>query len=143
MSAPLLTFRVDGTPKPKGSLRHVGNGRMVEQLAGSAPWRERVLWAAKQAATSANLNRLEGPVWIAAHFYFIPPKSAPKSRVWWPTTRTSGDLDKLLRNLFDALVDASVIRDDSQIVDVIATKDPDEHPHMAVKLGMFDAWAAP
>jgi Holliday junction resolvase RusA-like endonuclease len=143
MTTPLLSFRVDGTPKPKGSMRHVGNGRMVEQLAGSAPWRERVLWAAKEAATAAALDRLDGSVWVTAHFYFTPPKSAPKRRVWWPTTRTSGDLDKLLRNLFDALVDAGIIRDDSQIVHVIAGKGAATLPHMEARLGEYDTLAAP
>jgi hypothetical protein len=39
--ATLITF-VPGVPAPKGSLRYVGNGRMIEQVKASVPWRERV-----------------------------------------------------------------------------------------------------
>lgn len=55
-------------------------------------------------------------------FTFDRPKAAPKSRPCWPTTRSSGDIDKLQRAVFDALTDAGVWRDDSQVVDVRARK---------------------
>lgn len=113
-----LQFRVDGVPKPKGSMRHVGNGRMVEQVEGSAPWRERVLWAARKAAQDTGWERLDGPVTVGITAWYERPKSAPKRRDWHPVTRTSGDADKVARNILDALVDAAVIRDDSQIVEL-------------------------
>jgi Holliday junction resolvase RusA-like endonuclease len=50
------------------------------------------------------------------------PASAPKRRVTWPTTRDSGDIDKLLRSTFDALTTAGAIADDSRIVEITARK---------------------
>lgn len=59
---------------------------------------------------------------LAVVFTFDRPKSAPKSRRVWPVTRSSGDLDKLCRAVFDALVDAGVMRDDSQVVRLTTSK---------------------
>jgi Holliday junction resolvase RusA-like endonuclease len=84
------------------------------------PWREAVKQAALDAL--AGRDRLEGPVSVDVLFTFDPPKSAPKSRRCWPITRSSGDLDKLQRAVFDALTDAGVWRDDSQVIDVRARK---------------------
>lgn len=129
-----LTFVVHGVPKPKGSLKHVGRGRLQEQLEGSKPWREAVKWAALQAVadregTGDPFATLSGPVQVDVVFCFAKPKSAPKTRRTWPITRSSGDVDKLLRNLLDALVDAAVIGDDSQVVKTTPEKAyAGEHP---------------
>jgi Holliday junction resolvase RusA-like endonuclease len=129
-----LRFVVWGVPKPKGSLRHVGNGRLKEQLEGSAPWREAVKYAGLEAVrgregTGRPFATLSGPIELDVVFTFAKPKSAPRSRRTWPITRSSGDFDKLLRNVSDALVDAGVIADDSQIVRVVGEKAyPGEHP---------------
>jgi Holliday junction resolvase RusA-like endonuclease len=122
-----LTFTALGVPKAKGSMRHVGNSRMIEQLAGSKPWRETVKSAAVDAVnaregTGDPFATLSGPVVVDAVFTFAKPKSAPKRRRIWPITRSSGDVDKLARNLLDALVDAWVLADDSQVVDLRARK---------------------
>lgn len=103
-----------GRPKPKGSLRHVGRGRMVEQLEGSAPWREAVKWAAVRSA----IRTLDGPLLLDAIVTVPKPASAPKRRRTWPITRSSGDIDKHARNILDALDDASAYGDDSQVVDL-------------------------
>lgn len=129
-----LTFTVFGVPKAKGSMKHVGHGRMVEQLAGSKPWREAVKWAALEAiaareGTGDPFATLSGPVVVEVVFCFAKPKSAPKSRRIWPITRSSGDVDKLLRNVLDALVDAAVMGDDSQVVKAVPEKAfVGEHP---------------
>jgi crossover junction endodeoxyribonuclease RusA len=123
-----LVITVHGKPGPQGSKRHVGNGVMVESSAKVKPWREAVKAAALQAGAA---ERLEGPVEVAVCFCFDKPKSAPKRRRTWPTTRSSGDVDKLLRATFDALTDAGVFRDDSQVVHVSAWKaftDEDDAP---------------
>jgi len=121
---PALTLTVYGQPKPKGSLRHIGHGRMVEQLAGSKPWREAVKYAALEArAVNGQLTpAIVGPIHVDLVITVEKPKSAPKRRRTWPITRSSGDLDKIQRNCFDALVDAGAIGDDSQIVKVTAVK---------------------
>jgi len=106
---------------------------MVESSKKVAPWREAVKHAALasiQAECEARFGgvypsaflRLDGPVRLDIAFVFDKPKSAPKRRRTWPITRASGDVDKLQRSTFDALTDAGVMRDDSQVVDVHARK---------------------
>lgn len=113
-----LDFEVRGRPAPKGSLRHVGNGRLVEQVKGSAPWRAEVARAAAQAATWQGWTTLTGPVEVIACVQ-VPHLKTPRT---WPITRSSGDLDKHARNLLDAIVDAGLIVDDSQVVALHLTK---------------------
>lgn len=128
---PILDVFVAGTPKPKGSLRHVGKGRMVEQLAGSPTWRGTVREVAHGAArccadpTCGHLKAgypNTGGVEVRAVLFFAKPKSAPKTRDILPVTRSTGDIDKHARNLLDALVDAGVLRDDSQVIDLTVSK---------------------
>lgn len=128
---------VEGQPKPKGSLKHIGRGRLVEQVAGSTPWRQRVAWAARQ--------QYQGdPLVVAAVVDFevrvALPKSAPKRRVTWPATRSSGDIDKHARNILDALVDGGVLADDSRVVNLRGRKRhclPGEVPGAVIEV-----WAA-
>lgn len=110
---------VNGIPKPKGSLRHIGRGRLVEQVKGSGTWRDRIAWAAREQHGGE-------PITVAVVVDFEvrvePPKSAPKRRGTLPITRSSGDLDKHARNICDALVDGGVIKDDSCVVDLRGRK---------------------
>lgn len=130
MSAPSLTITVHGKPAPQGSKRHVGRGVMVESSKKVAPWREAVKEAALRAlevrsagcCESRALHRLDGPVALELTFCFDKPASAPKRRTTWPIKRSTFDIDKLQRSTFDALTDAGVFRDDSQVVDVTASK---------------------
>lgn len=113
-----------GQPKPKGSMKHIGRGRMAEQLAGSKPWRFMIAHATLDTIRGLDLGiPLEGPIRIEATITVQRPKSAPKRRRTWPITRSSGDIDKHARNLLDALTDASLIRDDSQVTELYVTKD--------------------
>lgn len=124
-----IEFTVYGIPKPKGSLKHIGHGRMKEQLEGSPVWRE----AVKQAAINARIvgrigasavfrPTMEGPIAAEISVTVPKPKSAPKRRRTWPITRSSGDIDKIARNCLDALTDAGLIGDDSQVVDLHIAK---------------------
>lgn len=125
-----LSFTVPGIPVPQGSKRHVGNGRMIEANAGLMPWRQAII-AAAVAAADANED------WVstgtrratyAASFGFAFPR--PKAHLGVngvkpgapdrPSTRP--DLDKCIRAVFDALTQAQVIGDDSQIVRLFAHK---------------------
>jgi crossover junction endodeoxyribonuclease RusA len=117
----LAQFTVLGRPAPKGSKRHVGHGIMVESSKKVGPWCEAVKAAFDRSGQQA--TRFEGPVRVIIAFYFPPLSKTPKNRRIYPHTRASGDLDKLLRSTFDALVDVGVIKDDSQVVTVGATKD--------------------
>jgi Holliday junction resolvase RusA-like endonuclease len=128
-STDALVITVYGDPKPKGSMRHVGKGRMVEQVAGGKPWREAVKWAALDAREEWRVGwlndhwrPLDGPLCCEITYTVRKPASAPKTRVTWPITRSSGDVDKVARNVLDALVDAGVMRDDSQVVELTVRK---------------------
>lgn len=127
----ILNIFVPGIPKPKGSLRHVGKGRLVEQLAGSPDWRSTVRHEAHRhvrCCTDPTCGYLKdrfpntAALGVNAQLYFAKPKSAPKTREIEPVTRSSGDIDKHARNLLDALVDAGVMRDDSQVVYLAVAK---------------------
>lgn len=111
-----LSFIVLGKPAPQGSKRHVGHGIMVESSPRARTWRDAVRIAAADAAADAGWGRTAGPVQVRIDFYFDKPKSAPKNRETWPITRSSGDVDKLARAVLDAIVQAGVIVDDSQVV---------------------------
>lgn len=117
-----LNVTVHGSPAPQGSKRHVGRGIMVESSRRVKPWREAVKEAILRALGEEG-PPVGGPVGARVIFTFSRPKSAPKRRRLWPTTRTSGDVDKLLRATFDAITDAGVVwQDDSQVVHVTAEK---------------------
>ncbi|HEY9474350.1 MAG TPA: RusA family crossover junction endodeoxyribonuclease [Mycobacteriales bacterium] len=127
---PGLVIIVRGQPKPKGSLRHIGHGRMKEEVKGSPAWRLAVKDAAVTAAEDAGLTEpLVCPLAVEATITVLKPQSAPKRRETWPITRSSGDIDKHARNLLDALADAGVMRDDSQVIDLHIRKCyPGQHP---------------
>ena len=114
-----LTIHVPGKPAPKGSLRHVGHGRLVEQVKGSKPWREAIVLAAAQERDRWGWQTATGAVGVEIETTFERPKTSRHER---PITRSSGDVDKLARNVLDALVDAHIIRDDSQVVAMCITK---------------------
>lgn len=109
-----LAFVAYGTPVPQGSMRHVGNGRMVHK-AELIAWRVKVLQAALTAAPSYGITLpLDGPLFISATFYLPKPKR-PKFEV--PATKP--DLDKLCRAIGDALAPkrgVRVLAEDSRVI---------------------------
>lgn len=121
---PDLEFTVnDHRPAPQGSKRHVGRGRLLEQSKRVAPWRQAVDHAARLAVVASHLEQpLDGPLSVEIVFTVRKPASAPKRRITWPTTRDSGDIDKLIRSTFDALTTGGAIADDSRVVEVTARK---------------------
>ncbi|MFD5599213.1 RusA family crossover junction endodeoxyribonuclease [Leucobacter sp. NPDC058333] len=108
----LLSFHVAGVPVPQGS-KTVFNGRAVDANAKKLrPWRRHVTATARAAMVAAGLNEpLDGPLVLAQEFVFERPKSVKRAH---PSVKPDGD--KLLRALCDALTDAGVWRDDSQMV---------------------------
>lgn len=121
-----VAITVIGRPAPQGSKRHVGRGVMVESSQYTRPWRESVkeaVRAYRQRHGLVDYRFGQGvPLTVKVAFHFDRPKSAPKRRRVWPVTRSSGDVDKLLRSTLDALVDAGLIWDDSQVVTVVGLK---------------------
>lgn len=131
----MLTFHAEGVPVPKGSLRHVGNGRLVEQTKAK-PWMSRIRAAALKAAADTGHNRITVPVEVDVTFTFIRPKSA-KNRLY-PHMRSVGDLDKLCRSLLDALqpskTEDGVMDDDSLVVSLTAHKVYGDVPGVSVRV---------
>jgi Holliday junction resolvase RusA-like endonuclease len=140
----ILQFDVLALPGPQGSKRFVGTskagrGILVESSAKVKPWREAVVYAARQAvaqvsrplldtATGAvvqcvrphdNMRAyplpLEGPLGVSMVFTLPKPKSAPKRTRSWPDKKP--DLSKLARSTEDALSDAGVWVDDARVVE--------------------------
>ena len=115
-----ISFQVHGLPIPQGSTRSwLVNGKPVitSTAKGLSSWRRLVADVAQRFAPD---EPWEGPVGIDLHFGLPKPKSAPKKRRVWPDKRP--DLDKLTRAVLDALTYV-VYADDSQVVEIRATKD--------------------
>jgi crossover junction endodeoxyribonuclease RusA len=126
----MIALWVEGLPAPKGSLRHVGNGRLVDQSKRVGPWRK-VVAARLILMGAVGLFKPGEPVAVTARFYLPRPKShhlgnnpdrplrdtAPA----WPTGRT-GDIDKLSRTILDEITAQNVWKDDAQCVQLRAEK---------------------
>lgn len=117
-------FTAYGVPIPQGSAKaFVGKGGRAHVTADNAktkPWRQTVSTAAREAAQEQGAGRFEGPVQVVASFYFDRPGSVSEKRRPYPTVKP--DLDKLLRALLDALTDAGIWKDDSQVIFVEVNK---------------------
>lgn len=115
-----ITFNVGGNPIPKGSMRHIGNGRMVDQTKVK-PWMSLIRKAAIEIAKGEIVSL---PCMVEVEFRFARPMSA-RNRLY-PHLRSVGDIDKLSRAVLDALqgskTEAGVLTDDSLVVDLIARK---------------------
>jgi crossover junction endodeoxyribonuclease RusA len=133
----VLEVFVPGRPAPQGSVRavvHRSTQRAVvikDNNETQKSWRTTVGWYAAQAWNDGPIG---GAVSVVLQFVMPRPSTAPKRST--PAAVKRPDLDKLQRAVFDAL-SGIVWRDDSQVVDVHATKrlaELDETPgvHIAV-----------
>lgn len=123
----VLDVFVPGHPKTKGSLDHIGQGKMRENVQGSKAWRQLMAYRLRQAWNAENevagwpdrvpREPLAGAVRVSAMFY-LPCARGQRSLI----ARGSGDVDKLVRNLLDALTDSGVIKDDAQVTGIICDK---------------------
>lgn len=109
-------------PRPKGSLKHVGNGVLKEDNAYSDSHKA-ALTLQLRAALSRAPRRAEYPlacpVEVVLAFFYARPKSAgPLDR---PSTTYTPDVDKTTRLVLDALTQSRTIRDDSLVVDLLAS----------------------
>lgn len=116
-----------GKPRPKGSLRFLGKGRAAqEQVKGSVEWKDHCtktirLWMKRSAQSQVqglSLWPWLEPVEVRLLFRFQARPGAREE----PTERQIGDLDKLVRNVLDALTQGGLIGDDSQVVRLLAEK---------------------
>jgi len=124
-----LSFRVAAVPKPQGSKR----GFVVKGKDGGRP-RAIVVDSAKEPlrsfrdavraeAVAQGVEMFVGPVSVALAFSMPKPKVAERGPRRWPIGKNVGDIDKLARACLDALTDAGIWHDDSQVVELIARKD--------------------
>lgn len=139
-ATPVLDFYVFGKPAQQGSKSATmrgGRAVIFEDNKRTEPWRQSVVSAAR-AAMPPDWQRIKKPTPTAVSvlFTFDVPTSAPKRRRYFQTTRTSGDMDKLLRSTFDALTAAGVWEDDAQCVRIL-------EPFGKVSVGDPDAMQVP
>lgn len=126
-----IGIRVYGIPIPQGS--KVANfhapGVRDSNDKKLRPWRKTV--RAQAEDVTRYHDPLTGPVRVWVRFTFTRPPSHYRTgrnahllRDASPTYpgRVHGDIDKLTRAIFDALTDAGVWKDDTQVVDVRARK---------------------
>lgn len=123
-----------GKPTTQGSMKSYGRGPLVHSNdARLRPWRLTIAYACAEACAEAGWRRNDGPLVVSATFYVDRPAShygsgknagvVKASAPNYPHTRSSGDLDKLVRALLDAVTECgSVWVDDSQVSSLIASK---------------------
>ena len=126
----VLNFWVPGPPKTKGSLtaraprchccpacKGYAGQPQLRDSAGSGRWRKLVAYQAEQAKRGVGMAwPLSGPVAVDLTFGLSGDVLASGA----------GDLDKLYRNVLDALTDAGVYEDDVQVVRLSGSKSQDE-----------------
>lgn len=128
----VVEFFVPGTPRPQGSKRHVGNGRMIESSAHLAGWRDRIYLTAKAEAGNALVFPAGA---VRAHLGFVMPRPKATPKIAPPAVKRP-DLDKLIRAVFDAIT-GTIVTDDSQIVHLTASKmiaRPDEPTGVHIRI---------
>jgi len=130
----MLSVWIPGHPKPQGSKvagrRKDGSIFMREANKAARPWRSVVIEALKPVAT----DTLNGAVRVHLHFS-MPMLKKP---IPHPITRSSYDIDKLARSCLDALTIAGIIKDDSQVITLIATKEYSERPGVRIQVELFE-----
>lgn len=122
----LVSFFVPLRPRTKGSLKpvrvpHSNRIFLKEQISEGPAWRERCATEAQDALSRVGATWLAypGDVRVEIEFRFARRSGDDRER---PTSRYYGDLDKLTRNAWDALVDAGVIQDDSLVSEAVCSK---------------------
>lgn len=102
-----------GTPRPQGSKTVFRNGGMRESSIHLKEWRRTLT----TFAIHHHQNRppLAGPLTMNLEFVMPRPKALSTRNPTPPHTKRP-DLDKLFRAVGDALTDARIYTDDSQIV---------------------------
>lgn len=136
MSSTLLDLWVPGRPRTKGSLRGGRTGAGGVRLADSKLsklWRADVENAVVRRIADEDLSVPEGrkgrwrlrggwpildPVVVSVTFQY----ERVKADDWYPTGQNFGDVDKLLRNVLDALQSAGLYKDDAQVQSVFGRK---------------------
>lgn len=138
MTPPSLEHSTRLRPYPKGSLRFVTRSYARESNPMTKPTMD-ALALQLRAARAGHPRRAEFPldcgVELRVDFLFARadyPWAGPLDR---PTTTDTGDVDKLLRLVCDALTYAGVIADDARIVDVLGSTWFADRDGMRIRVG--------
>lgn len=117
---------IPGVPVTQGSktpgLREVSGPRLKV-------WRESIAWRVRQAGW--HRDQYTGPVRLELRFVLPVFASAPDR--YWAWSHRSGDLDKLIRAVGDALTKAAY-SDDSRVVQLSASKHHGETPGVHITI---------
>lgn len=135
-----LTIVIPGRAAPKGSLKCVGRrGRVAHVILESdqgghvARWRADVAMWVRRRWPSEQYAAPGQPVGAEITFTLDRPKShygtgrnagklKPAYAAALPVGHSTGDVDKLLRNVLDALQDTDLLPDDCAVVEATARK---------------------
>ena len=121
----MISFSVEGTPIQQGSMKHIGNGRMIHSKAAElAVWRSMVALSAQ----AAGCKPIDAPIIITMKFRVKRPKSVKRD---YPTV--APDLDKYVRSVNDALTGVA-FTDDSQVIKIIASKEYADNPGVDIEI---------
>ncbi|HEY8590687.1 MAG TPA: RusA family crossover junction endodeoxyribonuclease [Naasia sp.] len=137
----MIEFEVAGVPVPQGSKTAFVVGRRAVITDQNAkvlkPWRTAVAEAAQYAAfgrTEELLPLRKAQAALDVDLVFLLPRPASVKRSW---PSVSPDIDKLARSVLDGLTASGLIRDDSQIVRLVALKRYSDRPGAVVKVGLM------
>lgn len=121
-----ILVTIPGPPEPKGSLKCVGargkGGRhvLVEDNPQTKVYREKVARIFRlRVVDEGHHADPQQPIGVEVTFTKPRPKSVRRA---WPSVRGTDDVDKLARTLLDALEDAGIVANDSQVCELIARK---------------------
>lgn len=114
-----FSFLVPGEPVGQGSMRHIGNGRMIAANDKKLKaWRSAVVVAIKMEYSHLErIVQFDGPTRLRVQFCIEKPKTVKRE---YPTTPY--DLDKLVRAIGDACTDSGLVTDDAIFVELEASK---------------------
>lgn len=140
-----IEFFVPGTPRPKGSKRHIGNGRMIEMSKHLPAWHTAVGHACRKAMRNRRPIPASRAVGMVIEFRFPRPKAhyrtgrfsgqlKPTAPVWH---LQRPDIDKLERAILDACTGIAFV-DDSQVVNVNKHKGWGDESNAGVRVSIID-----
>lgn len=121
----MIRFSVDGRPIQQGSMRYIGNGRMIHNKSTELlAWRGLIALKAQQAGCVP----INGAISIKLEFRVARPKSVKRA-----LPIVAPDLDKYIRGCLDALTGVAYI-DDSQVVCITASKRYADEPGVDIEV---------
>lgn len=145
----ILRAYIPGIPKSKGSLKNVARrgqkAHLVEQVEGSEEWKKKMIDTFHRFVRAGDGRNpaltfpgypYDEAVTVYALFTFEKPANCT---LVYPSTKTYYDLDKLQRNVGDALEQGHVLSEDSRIVEWYPKKRfADPGGFIGVSLIVFD-----